>query len=334
MISNGLRLLLMNRPSFDFSTGSPSITNNTEPPVVGVEPMEQLVENIADSGDSLVRQENLVIHSGSVAARIKDRKCRTRGSSKPPIKRRLHSSYLHRQVVIDNAVNRRAQELLKVVEQIRGEYFDNNQVVNILRENIFSLFGEVNEHKASMNRMLTESKKWADYQVSLLALESKVASLKDEKAKLEATEVSLRQEVENVKRDRAKVVLKVAPYVVMELVQSDEMGKLVAKLVSSAIFFGRCHAFEEVESMKEPFDLSKVKSYRASYKQEHTKVGNDLATAIFPFLSEVIADPHAPIEALLSMKPHVLHCPALTRTHVPTSSDPSQKATPSSTPMS
>ncbi|GJR93617.1 hypothetical protein Tco_0265791 [Tanacetum coccineum] len=48
------------------------------------------MENVADSGGSPVRQEKLVIHLGSVAARIKDRKCMTiGGSSKPPVKRRL-----------------------------------------------------------------------------------------------------------------------------------------------------------------------------------------------------------------------------------------------------
>ncbi|GJY48024.1 hypothetical protein Tco_0437980 [Tanacetum coccineum] len=80
---------LPKEPSLDFGTGSPSVSINTKPPVVRAEPMEQLVENTANSGDSSVCLEKLVIHSGSVAARIKDRKCRTRGSSKPPSKRRL-----------------------------------------------------------------------------------------------------------------------------------------------------------------------------------------------------------------------------------------------------
>ncbi|GKF75529.1 hypothetical protein Tco_0224973, partial [Tanacetum coccineum] len=44
--------------------------------------------------------------------------------------------------------------------------------------------------------------------VSLSALESKVAFLEADKAKVEATKVSLRQKVKNVKRDRAEVVSK------------------------------------------------------------------------------------------------------------------------------
>ncbi|GKB20802.1 hypothetical protein Tco_0854725 [Tanacetum coccineum] len=175
----------------------------------------------------------------------------------------LHDRCYARQAVVDNAVNRKAWELLKVVEQMKGECnvlkereqardkecedlkakceatmadFDNNSAVNVLREKIASLSSEVKEHKASLERMLLERMKWAGYQVSLLALESKVASLEADKAKLEPTEASLRQEVESVRRDRAEVVSKVVPYVAMELVQSDEMGRLIAKLVSFAIF--------------------------------------------------------------------------------------------------
>nr|GEZ34502.1 hypothetical protein [Tanacetum cinerariifolium] len=113
-------------------------------------------------------QEQLVIHPGSIAARIKDRKCRTRGgSSKPPVKYRLvqgssstratrvktaslkdnspfltisddddeavrcqylspedfchHPSSLERHIVVDNAINRRSRELLKVIEQMKGD---------------------------------------------------------------------------------------------------------------------------------------------------------------------------------------------------------------------
>nr|GEY05006.1 hypothetical protein [Tanacetum cinerariifolium] len=161
--------------------------------------------------------------------------------------------------------NNQAQELLKVFEQIKGECevlkerekardkecedlkakceavmadFDNNPVMKVLHEKIADLFVDVKEHKASL-----------------------VA----EKAKLETTEASLRQEVENVKLDRAEVILKVVPYVAIKLVQSDDMGKLIVKRVSSAIFFGRCQAFQEVTRMKDLFDLTKIKGHSILY---------------------------------------------------------------------
>ncbi|GJQ91865.1 hypothetical protein Tco_0003004 [Tanacetum coccineum] len=118
--------------------------------------------------------------------------------------------------------------------------FDKNPTVNVFHEKIVSLSGEVKEHRANLDRMLLPSQKWAGYQVSLSMLESKVVSLEAEKVKLEAVEASLCQELQNAKLDRAKVVSKVVPYVAMELMNSDDMGRLVSKLVSASILFGRC----------------------------------------------------------------------------------------------
>ncbi|GKA89868.1 hypothetical protein Tco_0811680 [Tanacetum coccineum] len=165
-------------------------------------------------------------------------------------------------------------------------------------------------------------------QVTLSALESKVTSLEADKARLEAIEASLHGEIEELRQDRRDVVSKVVPYAAMELVHSDELGRLVGKLVSSAITYGRCRAYEQVAAMKEPFDLSKVKGYRSSYQKEHTQASNDFATATFPWLDEFVADVVAPIEALLSKKPPILQKPAPSRTLMPTPS--SQKATTSS----
>ncbi|GJW37096.1 retrovirus-related pol polyprotein from transposon TNT 1-94 [Tanacetum coccineum] len=273
----------------------------------------------------------------------------------------LHDRCYIRKVVVDNAVNQRARELLKMANQMKGECkvlkereksrdredeelrlkceaamikFENNHVISVLCQKMKSLSDEVKEHKASMDRMLLESQKLAGYQENLATLELKVGVLEAEKGRLEAVEALLRQEVEAVKCDRAKLVSKLLPYVAMELVQSDEMVILVGNLVSSAIFFGRCAAFEEVASTKEPFDLAKVKYYRPLYKKEHTKAGNDLATATFSFLSKVVAYPFASVKALNSKKPKSLRRPTPTKTHAPALLAPSQKATPSSAPTS
>ncbi|GKF12573.1 hypothetical protein Tco_0050499 [Tanacetum coccineum] len=92
-----------------------------------------------------------------------------------------------------------------------------------------------------------------------------VNSLEADKAKLETVEASLCREVEELKQDRRDVVSKVVPYTTMKLVHSDELGRLVGKLVSSAITYGRCRAYEQVAAIKESFDLSKVKGYHSSY---------------------------------------------------------------------
>ncbi|GJZ31938.1 hypothetical protein Tco_0576985 [Tanacetum coccineum] len=308
---------LPKEPSVDFGTGSPSVSINTEPPVV-----EEC--GCKDKGKELQNQRGLFEASYQVqaglstsrytrakAAALKDDSafltisdddkgildcfelenasaCHLKVSAiTPPTWKNhldnqldvelldLHNQCYARQVVVDNAVNRRPRELLKVIDPIRAEcdlLKDRNPAVNVLYEEIASLSGEV-------------------------------TSLEAEKVKLEVVKASFRQEPHNAKLDRAEVISKVVPYVAMELMNSDDMDRLVAKLVSASILYGRCHAFEEVAKMKDPFDITKVK--------------------------EVVADPHASTEALLSKKPCVLQHPAPTKTHVPASSAPSQKATPS-----
>ncbi|GKB21646.1 hypothetical protein Tco_0855569, partial [Tanacetum coccineum] len=191
---------------------------------------------------------------------------------------------------------------------------------------------EVKEHTLNLDKMMLESQKWAGYQQSLSTLESKVTSLEAEKARLEAVEVSLRKEIEELKQDRREVVSKVVLYAVIELVHSDDMGSLVGRLVSSAILYGRCRAYEQVADMKEPFDLSKVKGYRSSYKNDHTQASNDFANATFPWFDEFVADPSAPIKVLLSNKPPSFQRSVPSRTQVPLPT--SQRATPSSAPVS
>ncbi|GJZ94288.1 hypothetical protein Tco_0666491 [Tanacetum coccineum] len=400
--------VLHKEPSPGLGTGSPSVSVNTEPLKADKELVIQPAKVTEDSGES-PKPELFVVHPGSVAARIKDMKCKTRGgSSRPPVKRKLapgfstshatramtssskedvpfltvsdddeglldvlelkdatachlkifaitppawknhldnhldlelldlHDRCYARQAVVDNAVNKRAREeeceRLRVKCKAAMTEFEKNPIVVALREKIYALSTEVKEHKLNLDKMMWESQKWTGYQQSLSTLESKVTSLEAEKARLEAVEVCLQKEVEELKQDRREVVSKVIPYVAMELIHSDDMGSLVGKLVSSAIVYRRCRAFEQVADMKETFDLSKVKGYRSSYKKDHTQASNDLATATFPWLDEFTADPSAPIEDLLLKKPPNLQRHAPSRTQVPFPS--SQRATPSSVPVS
>nr|GEV88786.1 hypothetical protein [Tanacetum cinerariifolium] len=239
-------------PSPEFGTGSPSASINTELPLVDTEPAyeantEQNVENVTDYAsredglpDVLELQDSNACHLN--ISNITHPDWRGHLDNQLDVELLdLHDCCYARQAIMDNVVNRRARELLKVVEQIKGEcdflmarekagdkeceelkakckaammVMDNNPNVKVLHENIVALLVGVKEHKASLNRMLLESAK-------------------------------------------AKVVLKVVPYISMKLVHIDELGMLVGKLVSSAVFYERCATFEKVAEMKEPFDLTK-----------------------------------------------------------------------------
>nr|GEW47231.1 hypothetical protein [Tanacetum cinerariifolium] len=320
--------------SLGFGIGSPSASVNTEPPKDVEEPEVQPTEVIANS-ESL-KVSVFIVHPGSVAARIKERKCKTRGgSSRPHVKRKLasessssravraktssskddapflsisdddedleqldlHDCCYARQAMVDNIVNRRAHEFLQVIKKMSGEAdvikatkrsreeeckglrvkceaamaeFDQNPAVLALQENISSLATDVKEHK--------------------------------DKARLEAVEASLRREVKELKQDRRDVILKVVPYAVMELVHSDELGRLVDKLKDIVLHTRRIIR----------------------------RLANDFATATFPWLDEFVADVTAPIETLLSKKPPMLQKPAPLRTQIPVHF--SHKATPYSAP--
>ncbi|GJT00603.1 hypothetical protein Tco_0821772 [Tanacetum coccineum] len=180
---------------------------------------------------------------------------------------------------------------MDVIEKLRGE-FDVMKDMERAREE------ECEELRAKCEAAMTEFEK----NPIVVALREKISTL--------STEVKEH-------KDRREVVSKVVPYAAMELVHSDHMGSLVGKLVSSAILYGRCRAYEQVADMKEPFDLSKVKGYHSSYKKDHIQASNDLATATFPWLDEFVVDPSASIEALLSKKSPSFQRHAPSRTQFP-----------------
>nr|GEZ42533.1 hypothetical protein [Tanacetum cinerariifolium] len=203
------------------------------------------------------------------------------------------------QAVVDNVVNHIARKLLKAMKQIKGE-------CEVLKEKEKSKDQECKELRIKCEATIIDF----DKNQNVVALLEKI--------------VNLQGEVKDYRVNFEKMLLEIQKW---SGYQSDDMGKLITKLVNVSIFYGRCHAFKEVVKMKEPFDMKKVKGYMSSYKQEHTKAGNDLVTTTFPFLTDIVVDPYASVEVLLSKKPWILQRLSPTRTQMPTSSDPSQKAT-------
>ncbi|GJW84836.1 hypothetical protein Tco_0157981 [Tanacetum coccineum] len=151
--SKGSSICVKLEPSPGFGTGSLSVLVNTEPLKADEELVIQPVKVTIDSRESL-KPEVFVVHPGSVAARIKDRKCLQ--PPMLPVPRillckddvpflivsdddeglpdnhldnhmdvellDLHDRCYPRQAVVDNAVNRRSRELLQVIEKLRGEF--------------------------------------------------------------------------------------------------------------------------------------------------------------------------------------------------------------------
>nr|GEV94890.1 hypothetical protein [Tanacetum cinerariifolium] len=297
---------LPKEPSLGFGTGSSSASVNTELPKDVKEPEVQPTEITADSGESL-KAGVFIVNPGSVAARIKERKCKTReGSSRPHIKRKLaFGSSSSRVVHAKTSASKDDALILSISDNDEGKFL----VHLVLYEVIEKMRGEGDVIKAMERSCEEECEELRvkceaamaefDQNLVVLALREKISSLivdvkehkEVEKPRLEAVDASLRREVEKLKQDRRDVVSKFVPYAAIEL----------------------------VAAMKEPFDLSKAKGYRSSYKKEHTQDSNDFATGTFLWLDEFVADAAAPIEALFFKKPPTLQKPAPSRTqmHVP-----------------
>nr|GEX57034.1 reverse transcriptase domain-containing protein [Tanacetum cinerariifolium] len=232
-----------------FNTGSSFVSINTEPVKADEEPAvepttEPATEPVNERAkDSTTKDDNLVL---SISDDDEDNHLDVDLLD-------LYDRCYARQAVVDNAVNRRSRKLLKVIKKLRGE-------ANVMRarelareeeyKGLRANSAEAKEYKGNLDRLMLESQKWSSYQVSLSDLESKVAYLEAEKANLEATKALLRQEIKDVKQNNREVVFKVVPYACMELLQSDELGRLVGKLVSSPVTFGRSFAIEEAPTLQ------------------------------------------------------------------------------------
>nr|GFA51129.1 hypothetical protein [Tanacetum cinerariifolium] len=225
--------------SLGFNIGSSSVSINIEP----VRADEELaVEPTTDLRLSL------------------ERKCKTRGGSlRPFVKRKLASGSstsctVHAkasaikddthvlsisdddEAVMDNAMNMRSHKILEVIRKLRGE-------TNVMKARELAREEEYEGLQAKCKVAMTDFDK--NPVVNLSSWESKIASLEAEKANLKATEALLRQEIKEVKHDRREVVSKVVPYACMELLHGDELGRLVGKLVSSAITFEPMNRLQE-----------------------------------------------------------------------------------------
>ncbi|GJT35973.1 hypothetical protein Tco_0926392 [Tanacetum coccineum] len=199
----------------------------------------------------------------------------------------IHDSAYMCQAILDNMLNSRTRELISSLHKakascdaIRKREVKKDKAYAELEKN-WRVNGLHNEY----SRLMLEEKKLANYEQTLSTLRA---------------------------RDRAAVVTKVVPDAAMKLIQSDEVGILVAKLAKASKFHDKCAAFKEVSNLKEPFMLEKMLGYRPSSKEEFDRAGDDLANASYPFLVELTIDPYALMEQLLSNKPQSLHSnPAL-----------------------
>ncbi|GJZ69770.1 hypothetical protein Tco_0633320 [Tanacetum coccineum] len=270
---------------------SPSVLVNNETLVTYVKPLNVVVasqfsKNITDLDEAPSERDEVVLIDCSVAEKAKSQKLsvplkvagkRKQAASEPSGRETYHKTHKHylkeinleklcdihdkaymRQVVLENVMIRRTRELMSTLSKAKAAC------------------------DATREREKEKDKAYAE-----LEAKWQVEKLHGEYSRLE---------IDGLKQDRVAVVAKVVPHVGMELVRSDEMGLLVARLVKTAII----HEFDQA--------------------------GDNVATASYPFLAEATADPYAPLEVLLSNKPKSLRAKSAP-SHSQSKSKPSSSKT-------
>nr|GEV63445.1 hypothetical protein [Tanacetum cinerariifolium] len=308
-------------PSSRFDIGSPSASVNMEPPKDVDEPKVQLAKVTTYSVESL-RVDVFVVHLGSVAACIKERK-----------------------------FNMRAREFLQVIQKMSGEA--NNPAVLALQEKISSLTADVKEHKeadkarleaveASLRIEVEELKQDRRDVVSKARERSREEECEGLRVKCEAAMAefdqnpavlalqekisSLTADVKEDKGNLDRMMLESRKWVGYQVTLSTLKPKVNSLEADKA-------GLEDVEaSLRREAEELKQDRRDVVSKKDHTQSSNDFATATFLWLDEFVAYATAPIETMLSKKPSMLQKPAPSRTqmHVPSS----QKATPFAAPSS
>nr|GEV59168.1 hypothetical protein [Tanacetum cinerariifolium] len=116
---------LPNEPSLNFGIGSPSVSINMKPPVVEIKPAGQLVRNATDLGDCLPDVLELQNDNACHLKIFAITHLAWKGHLDNQLDVELldlHDRCYARQAIIDNFVNQRARELLKIVDQMKAEF--------------------------------------------------------------------------------------------------------------------------------------------------------------------------------------------------------------------
>nr|GEU95937.1 hypothetical protein [Tanacetum cinerariifolium] len=128
----------------------------------------------------------------------------------------IHDRAYMRQAVLDNVLNSRTQELIFALRKAKTSY-DATRA------------REPNKDKAYVELERRCNEALQDLDKNPLVFDMRIES---ERERPKSYEIQLLQEIESLKQDRAAVVSKVIPDAAIKLIHNDDLGVLIAKLVS------------------------------------------------------------------------------------------------------
>nr|GEY22254.1 hypothetical protein [Tanacetum cinerariifolium] len=274
-----------------------------------------------------LKPELFVVHPGSVASRIKDRKCKTRGgSSRPPVKRKLACLLNVLELKDATACN------LKISVITHPAW--KNHLDDYIDLELLDLHDCCYARQAVIDNAVNRRSRELLQVIEKLRAECDVMR-SNEKAREEECEgmrVKCEAAMTEFKKNPAVVALREKISILSLEVKEHKLNldRMMLESQKWACYQQSLLTLELKDTSLEA-EKARLEAVKVSLRKE-VEASKDLDTPTFPLLDKFVADPSAPIKALLSKKPLTLHRPSPSRTQVPLPS--SQRATPSSVPIS
>ncbi|GJV48335.1 hypothetical protein Tco_1438547 [Tanacetum coccineum] len=276
---------------------SPSVFVNNETPATYVEPLNivapsQFAKNTADSYDTPLEKDEVVLIDRLVAKKVKNRK--VSASSKVAGKRKQTAS-----ASSGKEARQKIRKVLPQASKAAGQPSDPLYVDSDLDIHEFPSAKELRDFanchwvvahvtpplwKHHLNDISLD--KLCDIHDKAYMRQVVLDNVMNRRTHLDKNHLvlDLLVEIKSLQREVDK----------LHGEYSRLMGLLVARLVKMDLVHGRCTTFEEVVALKEPFELENMHGYFPFPKNEFDQAGDNATTASYPFLVEAIADPYAP----------------------------------------
>nr|GEV83740.1 hypothetical protein [Tanacetum cinerariifolium] len=226
-------------------------------------------EVTVDSGES-PKVGVFVVHPGSVAAHIKERKCKTRGgSSRPPVKRKLASgSSSSRDVRLLDYFELKDANVCHLKISVITPPSWKGHLDNQMDLELLDLYDRCYVLQDVVDNAVNRKAREFLQVIEKMSGEADVINAGERSREEECEGLRVKCEAAMAEFDHNPIVLalreKISSLTVdvkehKELLHSDELGRLVGKLVSFAITYGHCRAYEQVAAMKDPLTYQRLK---------------------------------------------------------------------------
>lgn len=204
---------------------------------------------------------------------------------------------------LGSVVKAREKEILDLERKIKdlGDSLEDTKMVKNLCQEVSKLRNVVAERQVALLKL---------HMVEAENLEAKCEGYAKERLENELITKGLREKVDSLmseisaaQSNRAAIIARVIPYVVDQLLKSDEFGVAAAKFIEAAYAWGRCIALEETATLGRPLNLADVEDCHPDAVTAYEVASKDFNKTVYPFIQHVATQTSCTISELLSLVP-------------------------------